>query len=532
MSLHNLAAPVVVLVAMTLFGTLSSITATSASATATMTCSTTKGVETCKSIEVIAVSKAIDTESNSVHVVSTGKNVLENTFYVFNQAKAEKQGNCFWVPKAWAGGYNINNGHLGYELQNNLHVCKTSASPTGLAKIGGGKDGLDCRNPVRLISSPPPPNEQFTNVRFVNSATYSATVNAVSTSTATASASVSVHTTDGTCRAIAKANAHGFGKGTAHASGEGSSATKATQKAKSNLVKSLTQANLKAQAKAAVDASSHAFTYASAEASCSGSSTSITPVKTTTKAPLYPVGIVKNILLANGKVDSNFPSNTFSFWVTIVSPGGKSQVSHKVTLQSANKQFGSYPSGTYVTTEELTPSGSQKWAIVLPKKGNSESTTVGKQPYLFVYTDQQVSTPPPPTTSTTTTTTTTTTTIPPPVKQPVPPSIVFEETPPGLEAPPGGDSQRICVDVTAPNGDAVLPPVFQITLIQGTDPGSFAADTQPNPVTQPYRYCAVYTAPETPATVSIWSTVVDTVTGLQASVSFPEPWVIAAPPPM
>ena len=237
--------------------------------------------------------------------------------------------------------------------------------------------------------------------------------------------------------------------------------------------------------------------------------------------PLVPVTITKVAESATGQVFPT-PTGTFRFQVTA---GGSE---HVVLYQQANQLLGKYPVGSTVRVQELSTLGNGKWVTLSP---DVQTVRLTKQPFLFVYKDQEAATPP---ASTTTTTTlppppvTTTTTMPP--AQPKPPTVVFEETPPAFEAPYEGQQVQVCADATGPTGDPLLVDFSASTNVPGGDPGSTSATFQPDPAS-PQRYCTVYTAPIFAAAselVAIKVTVWDTTTHLQDSQQYP--WVILPEP--
>jgi hypothetical protein len=241
----------------------------------------------------------------------------------------------------------------------------------------------------------------------------------------------------------------------------------------------------------------------------------------TPPTPLVPVTITKVAESATGQVFPT-PTGTFRFQVTA---GGSE---HVVLYQQANQLLGKYPVGSTVRVQELSTLGNGKWVTLSP---DVQTVRLTKQPFLFVYKDQEAATPP---ASTTTTTTlppppvTTTTTMPP--AQPKPPTVVFEETPPAFEAPYEGQQVQVCADATGPTGDPLLVDFSASTNVPGGDPGSTSATFQPDPAS-PQRYCTVYTAPIFAAAselVAIKVTVWDTTTHLQDSQQYP--WVILPEP--
>ncbi len=96
---------------------------------------------------------------------------------------------------------------------------------------------------------------------------------------------------------------------------------------------------------------------------------------------------------------------------------------------------------------------------------------------------------------------------PPPLK-PVPPIVVFEETPAPFEAPYAGTSTQICADASGPTGDSLL-------VNFSSSDGSTSATFQPS-ASSPQRYCTTFTAPDVQQaeTVTITVTVLDTTSNL------------------
>ncbi len=248
-------------------------------------CVTTGQKTTCYALVRVGSSKASDFVTHSVKAEVGGQVELVSTNYVFNEAKAIKEGKCFWVTTAWDGGWINGKPPLGYRLDHNLHVCHvpTSVSPTGYAKIGGGITGRDCHNPVLLIATPPPPNRVFVHALFVDHLTWTANVHITATATAHATASASVRANG--CKAEATATSNGVGTANASASATAQMSSAAMQQAQGKAVKLEQLLNAQATADAEAKATGNATAQATAQASCTGSSSrsSTKPVTTTTQ---------------------------------------------------------------------------------------------------------------------------------------------------------------------------------------------------------------------------------------------------------
>ncbi len=102
--------------------------------------------------------------------------------------------------------------------------------------------------------------------------------------------------------------------------------------------------------------------------------------------PLVPVTITKVAESATGQVFPT-PTGTFRFQVTA---GGSE---HVVLYQQANQLLGKYPVGSTVRVQELSTLGNGKWVTLSP---DVQTVRLTKQPFLFVYKDQEAATPPTP----------------------------------------------------------------------------------------------------------------------------------------
>jgi len=242
-------------------------------ASADTTCSTdSNGTETCTTFSPPSVAQATDQESDSAYAASRNslnQIILVYTHFSFNEKKAKAQHRCFWVKTAYNGGYWAGHSGFWYQKDHNLHVCKSSASPTGYIKIGGGMTGADCHNPIKLLKSPPPARRIITaKVQWASHFIFKAAVSVTSKSTSSVSVSVQQHNADNTCQASASARAGGLGQASAKAVAYGNTKVSAVTNAKNSI---LSQLHTKVQTLAAANATSNASSWAEAEVLCSPS---------------------------------------------------------------------------------------------------------------------------------------------------------------------------------------------------------------------------------------------------------------------
>lgn len=240
----------------------------------TTTCQTdSNNTQSCITADPPVVGFASDQQTSQVSGVSTGTGgvaILVYTHFSFNESVALKhRGTCFYVKSAYNGGYWY--GHKGfyYQLDHNLHVCKSTASPTGYIKIGGGITGADCHNPVKLISSPPAKQNILSKVQWSSTFLFRATVTVTAKATSTVRVSVSTHNADNSCQASASAYGTSSATATATATATASTSASATISAAAS---ARSQTHQSASVKASADAQVRASSTAAAAAFCSPSS--------------------------------------------------------------------------------------------------------------------------------------------------------------------------------------------------------------------------------------------------------------------